>query len=248
MQIPVVLPIQPLLPHQQGVLAALDVDLEDVDTVCSDFLEELVHRYARELLDTAVQQNLGALPIALCEASREFFLGERSSSPAALIEGAQQVRRSREAGFGFILAAGLFRTLHKAEAEGDLARRDDLLDELRALARSFPDDAAVRDLLAGGLSITLDNAKAEGDLARRDDLLDELHALARSFPDDAAVRVLLAGGCQARCTTPRPRGISHAAMTCSTNCAAARSFPDDAALRELVTRCSETGIGTTLPN
>ena len=44
------------------------------------------------------------------------------------------------------LARGLFNTLYCAKAEDDLARRDNLLDELRALARSYSDDAAVRAL------------------------------------------------------------------------------------------------------
>jgi hypothetical protein len=54
-----------------------------------------------------------------------------------------------------------------------------LLDELRTLARSHPDDTGVREPLAKGLVNTLNNdAEAEDDLARRDALLDELRALA----------------------------------------------------------------------
>ena len=83
---------------------------------------------------------------------------------------------------------GLVNTRDDAKAEDDLTRRDGLLDELRGLARAFPDDAAVREELAGGLFNTLTDAKAEDDLARRDALLDELRALARAFPEDAAVR------------------------------------------------------------
>ena len=45
------------------------------------------------------------------------------------------------------MARGLFNTLIHTKAEDDLARRDTLLDELHALARSYPDDAAVRELL-----------------------------------------------------------------------------------------------------
>ena len=41
------------------------------------------------------------------------------------------------------LAASLFNTLFHAKSEGNLALRD----ELRALARTYPDDAAVRELL-----------------------------------------------------------------------------------------------------
>ena len=46
------------------------------------------------------------------------------------------------------LARGLFDKLVDAKAEDDLARRDALLDELRALTRARPDDAAVRQPLA----------------------------------------------------------------------------------------------------
>jgi hypothetical protein len=46
------------------------------------------------------------------------------------------------------LARGLSNTLVDAKAEDDLARRDALLDESRALARAHSDDAAVRQPLA----------------------------------------------------------------------------------------------------
>jgi hypothetical protein len=68
------------------------------------------------------------------------------------------------------------------KAEDDLARRvlDTLrdLDTLRALARTYPDDAAVRERLASGLRNTLNAVKAEDDLARPNALLDELRDLA----------------------------------------------------------------------
>ena len=57
-------------------------------------------------------------------------------------QGSRRRRRARAA------ARGLFNTLVYAKAEDDLARRDALLDELRALARAHPDDAAVRQPLA----------------------------------------------------------------------------------------------------
>jgi integrase len=49
------------------------------------------------------------------------------------------------------LARGLFNTLNDAKAKNDLARRDTLLEELRPLAGTYPDDAAVREGLARGL-------------------------------------------------------------------------------------------------
>ena len=75
-----------------------------------------------------------------------------------------------------------------AKTESHLARRDALLDELRALARAYPDDVAMREQLASGLLNTLNHTKVDDDLARPDALLDELRALARTRPNDAAVR------------------------------------------------------------
>jgi len=46
------------------------------------------------------------------------------------------------------LAKGLHNTQVNAKVEDDLARRDALLDELRALARAHTDDFAVRQPLA----------------------------------------------------------------------------------------------------
>ena len=43
------------------------------------------------------------------------------------------------------LAKGLHNTQVNAKVEDDLARRDALLGELRALARTHPNDAAVRE-------------------------------------------------------------------------------------------------------
>jgi hypothetical protein len=61
----------------------------------------------------------------------------------------------------------LFNTQIDAKAEEDLDRRDALLDELRKMASSYPDNAAVREHLAMALFNTLNDAEAEeGDLAR----------------------------------------------------------------------------------
>jgi hypothetical protein len=49
------------------------------------------------------------------------------------------------------LAKGLYYTRNDAKEEQDLARRDALLDELRALAKASPEDAAVRAQLAKSL-------------------------------------------------------------------------------------------------
>ena len=59
------------------------------------------------------------------------------------------------------LAAGLYNTLIDAKYEQDLARRDGLLEELRALAHAHPEDAAVREQLAKGLAKTMLDAEGE---------------------------------------------------------------------------------------
>jgi len=58
------------------------------------------------------------------------------------------------------LARGLFITLLDAKVEDNLARRDALLGELRALASAYPDDAPVREQLALGLFEARRDAKA----------------------------------------------------------------------------------------
>ena len=55
---------------------------------------------------------------------------------------------SRRCGRARALAKGLFNTLNDARQEEALERRDALLEELRQLARDYPDDAAVRESLA----------------------------------------------------------------------------------------------------
>jgi cation transport regulator ChaB len=60
------------------------------------------------------------------------------------------------------LAMGLFNTQIDAKAEDDLARRDDLLEELRALAVAHPEDAAVREQLARGTVQHLELCQGRG--------------------------------------------------------------------------------------
>jgi len=74
-----------------------------------------------------------------------------------------------------------------AKAEDDLVRCDMLLDELRALAATYPDDAASRRRLAAALSNAFVYAEEEDDRDRCDALFDELRALALAYPDDDTV-------------------------------------------------------------
>jgi hypothetical protein len=136
---------------------------------------------------------LGDEVCAVCLSAASLFssaqLGERKLRLAKALAAAGRFREAVG-----LLAMGLFNTLVGAKAEEDLPRRDALLEELRALATAYPEDAAVREPLAKGLFNTLNDAKAEEDLPRRDALLEELRALASAYPEDAAVRERLAKG------------------------------------------------------
>jgi hypothetical protein len=177
------------------------------------------------LHDEARRQNLIPLPLALCKAALR-LLGGALVSPDQLIEGAREARKLHEPGFGFVLGTALFNAMFDAKADDDLARRDALLDELRALPADFPDDAAVREPLAIGLFNT---AEAEHDLTRRDALLDELRALAHAYADNAAVRQWLAMGlCSGQADAKREDDLTRRDALFDELRALARAFPDDA--------------------
>ncbi|MGA7266075.1 MAG: hypothetical protein WBX30_35090, partial [Stellaceae bacterium] len=139
----------------EGLIFALGRSVTAINTSTIPYAAALVG-----LRDAATLDSLGVLPLALCEAALRLF-GEHLPSPDSLIEGAREVRRLRKSGLGLVFAAALVFTQDDAKAEDDLARRDGLLAELRALARAFPDDAGVRDQLAMGLFNTQIDAKAE---------------------------------------------------------------------------------------
>jgi hypothetical protein len=86
---------------------------------------------------------------------------------------------------------GVFNTLVDAKAEEDLARRDALLGELRALREGHPDDAAVREQLAMGLVHKWFYADAEDDVERRGAILQELRGLAEVDPSDETMRQIV---------------------------------------------------------
>ena len=91
-----------------------------------------------------------------------------------------------------LVSMAILNTLVHAKKANDLARRDALLDELRALASNHPDQPAVREPLANALFNTLCYAKEENDFERRDKLLDELRDLAENRPDEPPVHEWLA--------------------------------------------------------
>jgi hypothetical protein len=58
---------------------------------------------------------------------------------------------SDDAGVRQQLTMGLFNSRVYAKTEDDLARSDALFDELRTLARAFPDDTTVREIATARL-------------------------------------------------------------------------------------------------
>ena len=94
--------------------------------------------------------------------------------------------------WGPLVAMALANSLIDAKQEDQLERRDQLLEEIRALAQGHPQDQAVREQLATALFNTVIDAKQEDQLERRDQLLEEIRALAQGHPQDQAVRERLA--------------------------------------------------------
>ena len=103
---------------------------------------------------------------------------------------------------GAVLLGGCTRQTPSAEAAelakeiirtiSDIPRADTLLGELRELAKTHPEDAAVREQLARGLNNAIGLGGA--DVARTDGLLAELRELAGNHPENEAIRKWLASG------------------------------------------------------
>ena len=130
-------------------------------------------------------------------------------------------------------AGTLVTLLNDAGEERDQQRCEALLQELRALSRSWPKDGAVREQLAMGLFNSFYDAGEEGDRQRCEALLQELRALSRSWPEDGAVREQLARGlvnwlnyAWEQGDRQRCEGLIEELRTVS------RSWPEDGAVRE----------------
>lgn len=87
-----------------------------------------------------------------------------------------------------LLGMAIVNVLAGLTDNGLIQERQHLMDELRALQQSNPDDAQVlASLVAGLYNALIDAREVEDDLDRQDSLLDELRLLQRSNPDDAQV-------------------------------------------------------------
>ncbi|MCE5265520.1 MAG: hypothetical protein LLG97_18570, partial [Deltaproteobacteria bacterium] len=91
-------------------------------------------------------------------------------------------------------ARELFNAHYDAGRAGDQNQARVLLEELRTLHQTYPDEAAVREQLAKGLFNAHYDARKAGDQNQARVLLAELRTLHQTYPDDAAVRERLARG------------------------------------------------------
>ena len=73
------------------------------------------------LRDAARHHRLGPLLLGLCEAAAK-VLGKHLPSPDSLIDASRRAQGSRDAGFGLVLAAALFKALEEAEEACNRAR------------------------------------------------------------------------------------------------------------------------------
>lgn len=101
----------------------------------------------RGLLRVARPQKCHALALALCQSANRLW-EETPADGEMLCAGIHYAREVQVAGVEPLLAMGLFNTLNDAKAEDALARRDALLDELRALAAAHPGEAILNGALA----------------------------------------------------------------------------------------------------
>jgi energy-coupling factor transporter ATP-binding protein EcfA2 len=78
----------------------------------------------------------------------------------------------------------LFESLNEALENGNMDHALSLLEELRHLNATYPEDDKVRVALAGGLAITIVNAGNEGYVDPKTSLLQDLRNLSNAFPKD----------------------------------------------------------------
>lgn len=161
-----------------------------------------------------------------------YRLGQIKSD--VLIRGVRVVRTMKNlAATAAFFGIGLTNTIVLSKQEEALERRDTLLDELRLLASTFPDDAAVRESLAGGLFNTIIQAKLEGALERRDTLFHELRQLVAAYPHDAIVREQLVKGLFNMVVYAKQEGaLERRDMLLDELRQLAAAYPHDAAVRK----------------
>ncbi len=175
----------------------------------------------KELVETV---GVDGLPLLLCQAVTTQF---KKRVELAQFNGCARFGTSLSPSGRLVLAKGLFNVFYLSGL--DFARANVLLEELRALAKQHPGDAAVRELLAKGLVNAFFLSGL--DFARTDVLLGDLRALAEQHPDDAAVREPLAAGLN-NAVSYSGSNFVRADVLLGELRALAEQHPDDAAVRE----------------
>ncbi len=91
-----------------------------------------------------------------------------------------------------ILSLCLSNLVIHAVRHGERDARGQIVEKLRNIAGTTPQDSAVRERLAKALFSSMNAAKQENDLPLREALFDEIKTLAKNYPHDEAVRERLA--------------------------------------------------------
>ena len=241
----------PTFGHQTRHQAALDWFIANLPAILSDQVDHVIRMLGAKVQDVddhslpfilalvALRKSVGGLTISTqSEAivNCAFVLTELSIEDQSSYKMLSRADWKAAAAWGecaALLSMGLFNTLYYAKAEGDLPRRDALLDELRDLRVGFPDDALVRERLAKGLFNTLIDAEDEGDQSRCDAILQELRELQNAFPDDAPVREAMAMGLFNTLNHAKDEGDQPRCDALMEELRDLRkAFPDDAPVRE----------------
>jgi hypothetical protein len=196
------------------------------------------HIYAEalgEIASTASELKVPSHYEGVCYAAIGMFGRSPSNGhDDLLIRAAKSSRQEADAPLAPLLAMGLLVTLYHAKAGARLEHADELLDQLRQLAQSYPQDADVRRTLAHGLKVLI-AANAERQLERRDVLLAELRQLAQTYPLDTDVRKTLAEGLfSALIDGKAEEPLEHDDVLLEELLQLAQTYPHDATVRWLL--------------
>jgi hypothetical protein len=137
-----------------------------------------------------VSLKLPRLAGALCESA--YSLLSRDGVATEVFSGVSLGKA--EEGAVRLFSMGLLNALNEAKRLNQLAQRDRILEELRALERTCSQDSIVRESLVRALMNTMYEVKLEGDLDRRDALLKELLERVMEVQAGPGERVRLAMG------------------------------------------------------
>ncbi|MEM9065433.1 MAG: hypothetical protein AAGB51_08090 [Planctomycetota bacterium] len=221
-----------LKPHVRNAVERLICELPECNSTeaMRGLLDEsrIASSVVAGLADLALDLGVRPRAVALSQAAVTLFWG--SADPKRMCIGTAEADVIGANG-RFMLARGLFNAFNRSEAGSSEA--SSLLSALRDLAKSRPEDGAVREELARGLFNAFCDSEAGSSEASS--LLSELRDLSELHPGDGAVREPLARGLfNAFCDSEA--GSSEASSLLSELRDLSKSHPEDCAVREELAR------------